>query len=456
VFIKLEEFIQEKMSETKLPSLTVAAVKGEDVIWARAFGFKDVGRGLAATTETLYGIGSVTKSFTALAIMQLAEQGKLRLDDFVDKHVAFPVRPRGERVTIMHLLTHSSGIPALAYAEAVIRGRTGAQDKWLPIASYDDLATFMRDANDWTLFPPGERWFYLNEGYAALGAVIEKCAGQPYVDYVYEHILLPLGMERSFFGKAAVESDKDVAVPYVITRSGEQMPSTYAYGGLTADGALISHVHDLARYVSMYLGGGEYRGKRVLSQANIEAMQLPRVTLPYEGQSGPRHYALGLFNSPNFCGHTMIDHGGSVLVATAFMGFVPAEKLGVVMLANGSGYPLSQLGQYALCLMLGQDPDKLRFAVLERELGALTGTYETYKGTMRAQVKRAGSLLMIEIKDKYNDLTVPLIAEDLKGESKHFYTLSAGVRVPVEFVVGQSGIELIYERYLMRRVSKTL
>ncbi len=388
--------------------------------------------------------------------MQLVEQGKLKLEDAVDVHVPFPVRPQGERVTILHLLTHSSGIPALAYAEAVIRGRTGAQDNWLPIASYDDLVTFMQEANDWTLFKPGERWFYLNEGYAALGAVVEKCSGQTYEDYVRDHILLPLGMERSFFGKAAVEGDGDAAVPYVITRSGEQMPSTYPYGGLTADGALISHVHDLARYVSMYLGGGVYRGKRVLSQAGVAKMQKARIALPYEGQSGPRHYALGLFNTPSFFGRTMIDHGGSVLVATAFMGFVPAANVGVVMLANGSGYPLSQLGQHALALLLDEDPEQFRFAVLERELGALAGTYETYKGTMRAVVKRAGSLLMLEIKDKHNDLVVPLLVEDLTGERKVFYALNAGVKVPVLFVVGQSGVELIYERYLLRKTSKTV
>ncbi len=454
MFARLEGFIQEKLAETKLPSLTALAVKGEEVIWARAFGYKDVARGLPATTETLYGIGSVTKSFTALAIMQLVEQGKLRLDDPVDMHIPFPVRPQGERVTVLHLLTHSSGIPALAYAEAVIRGRTGAQDNWLPIASYSDLVTFMQDANNWTLFKPGERWFYLNEGYAALGALIEKCSGEKYEDYVCEHILLPLGMERSFFGKAAVEGDRDAAVPYVITRSGEQMASTYPYGGLTADGALISNVHDLARYVSMYLGWGVYRGQRILSHAHVAAMQQARIALPYEGQSGPRYYALGLFNTPSFFGRNMVDHGGSVLVATAFMGFVPEENLGLVMLANGSGYPLSQLGQYALALMLGEEPAKLPFAVLERELGALTGTYETYKGTMRGVVKRAGSMLMLEIKDKYNDTVTPLMVDDLAGSTKRFYALNAGVRVPVEFIVGPSGVEIIYERYLLRRTSK--
>jgi CubicO group peptidase (beta-lactamase class C family) len=219
-FAKLEDFIFTKMSETKLPGLSVAIVEGGEVIWAKAFGFRDLECGLAATPHTLYGIGSVTKSFTALSIMQLAEQGKLNVDDPVDTYVPINIRPGGESIRISHLMSHSSGIPALAYAEAVIRGATGAGENWFPIASCSDLLTFMTDAQDWALTRPGERWFYLNEGYAILGYIIEKCSGIPYEEYVQQHVLAPLGMERSFFSKEEVEKDPDAATPYIITREG--------------------------------------------------------------------------------------------------------------------------------------------------------------------------------------------------------------------------------------------
>ncbi|MCI2424667.1 beta-lactamase family protein [Candidatus Acetothermia bacterium] len=257
-FAKLEEFIFTKMSETKLPGLSAAVIKGDEVIWKKGFGFRNLECGFPATPSTLYRIGSVTKSFTALSIMQLVEQGKLRLDDPVANYAPVNIKPGGENIRISHLLSHSSGIPALAYSEAMIRGATGAGENWFPIADYSDILTFMADAQDWTLNRPGERWFYSNEGYAILGYIIEKSSGMPYAEYVYKHILAPLGMEQSFFGKEELKKNPDAATPYIITRDGERKPSDYFYSRILSVGALISNVMDLAKYVAMYLGRGKY------------------------------------------------------------------------------------------------------------------------------------------------------------------------------------------------------
>jgi CubicO group peptidase (beta-lactamase class C family) len=453
-FAKLEEFIFTKMAETKLPGLSAAIVKGDEVVWARAFGFRELERGLAATPHTLYGIGSVTKSFTALAIMQLAEQGKLNVADPVDMYVPINIRPAGESIRIFHLMNHSSGIPALAYAEAVIRGATGAGENWFPIANCSDLLTFMADAQDWTLTRPGERWFYLNEGYAILGYVIEKCSGMPYEEYVQKHLLAPLGMKRSFFSKVEVEQDPDAATPYIITREGERKPSTYPYGGISSDGALISSVLDLSRYIAMYLGWGESGGVRLLSRESVEAMETPQVALPQQGPFGQGGYGYGLSIAPDFLGHKLAGHGGSVLVSTAYIGFIPEQGVGIALLANGSGYPLSQLGMYGLAMLLEKDPESLPFVRRDRLLSELVGSYETYKGTMKAQVKRMGDFLSIEIKDKYNDLIVPLVPEALEEGTRTFYTLGSGIKLPVEFRVGEAGVDLHYERYRLRKTGK--
>lgn len=453
-FAKLEEFIFAKMSETKLPGLSVAIVKGDEVVWSKAFGFRDLERGLAATPHTLYGIGSVTKSFTALAIMQLAEQGKLKVDDPVDAYVPINIRPGGDPIRISHLLSHSSGIPALAYAEAAIRGATGAGENWFPIANCSDLLTFMADAQDWTLARPGERWFYLNEGYALLGYIIEKCSAIPYQEYVHKHVLVPLGMERSFFSKVEVEKDPDAATPYIITREGERKPSAYPYGGISSDGALISSVLDLSKYVAMYLRWGEHGGVRLLSQDSVETMETPQIALPHQGLFGEGSYSYGLSITPDFLGHKLISHGGSVLVATAYIGFIPKQGVGIALLANGSGYSLSQLGMYGLTIFLEKDPEELPFVQMERALTELVGTYETYKGTMKAQVKRMGDFLTIEIRDRYNDLVLPLVPEAIEGEIRTFYTLRTGIRLPVEFRVREMQIDLIFERYRLQRTGK--
>ncbi|MEM3577169.1 MAG: serine hydrolase [Candidatus Bathyarchaeia archaeon] len=450
-FDKLESFIFEKVSASHLPGLSIAAVKENEVAYSRGFCFRDLEYGLRATPETLYGVGSVTKSFTALSIMQLAENGKLSLDDAVSKYVPLELKPMGVSAKVWHLLSHASGIPALAYAEALIRYLTGAGDKWVPIASHEDIITFMREANEWALTKPGERWFYLNEGYVILGYIIEKLSGMNYEDYVREKILKPLRMSRSFFKKADVEADPNVAVPYIITRDGECKKSVHPYG-VYADGGLISNVLDLAKYIMMYLNRGSYEGATLLSSEGIEEMEKPRVSLPLQVFGG-ESYGYGLMVNPNFFGKKLVGHGGSVLVYTAYVGYIPEENVGIAVLANGSGYPLSQIGLYGLALMIGESPENLPFMKYERTYDLLTGLYETYKETMKAQVVSKGGILQLEIKDKYTDMIIPLIPEDIEGQVKRFYAIQSGGKLPVEFMVEGDKVELVYERYRLKKVT---
>ena len=257
-------------------------------------------------------------------------------------------------------------------------------------------------------------------------------------------------MNRTFFGREKLEADKDAAVPYIITKEGEQKESGYVYS-LTADGGLISNVMDLARYITMYLNRGEYDGNRILPSELIEEMEKPRIKLPVQVFGGEA-YGYGLMTVPNFLGYRLVGHGGSVLTATAYIGYVPERKIGIALLANGSGYPLSQLGMYGLALMLGRNPEELPFIKMEKQLEALTGRYETYKGTMDAQVVKKGSFLCIVIKDKYIEETIPLFPENLEGNVKTFYTLQGSGKLKVEFLVDGKDVDLIYERYRLKRV----
>ncbi|MEM3823975.1 MAG: serine hydrolase, partial [Candidatus Bathyarchaeia archaeon] len=339
---------------------------------------------------------------------------------------------------------------ALAYAEALIRYLTGAGEKWIPIASCEDILTFIREADQWALAKPGERWFYLNEGYVILGYIIEKLSNMRYEEYVKKNILEPLHMSRSFFKKEDVESDLDAATPYIITRDGECKKSVYPYG-ISADGGLISNVLDLARYIIMFLNRGTYDGNTLASPNSIEEMEKPRIKLPLQIFSG-ESYGYGLSITPNFYGNKLVGHGGSVLVYTAYMGYIPDKKVGIALMANGSGYPLSQIGLYGLALMLNENPENLPFIKIERVYDALTGLYETYKGTMKAQIVSKGGILQLEIKDRYTDMIIPLIPEDIEGTVKKFYALQSGGKLPVEFMVVGERVDLIYERYRLRKV----
>ena len=444
-FAVFEGFVLERMRESRIPGLSVAVVVENEPLYARGFGFRDTSSGLAATSRTLYGIGSVTKSFTALAIMQLASEGKLSLADPVEKYVPGIPKPFGESATIHNLLTHSSGLPALGYAEAFISGVLGLDQSWLPVSSADDVITFMRDATEWTVSKPGERFFYLNEGFVLLGDIISKVSGINYEEYVQKRILQPLKMDRTFFSKSDVEKEIDRATPYIIDKEGKHIPSSFPYG-VTSDGGLISSVLDLSNYLRMCIDQGEFQGKAIVSKDMFEKMEEPHIRLPYE-LFGKESYGYGWGVTPNFFSHKLVGHGGSVGVYTAYVGYISEKKIGVTVLANPSNYPLSHIGMYALAQLLGADPKTLPFVKSDRILSKLQGEYETYKGTMKISVKKTGDFLFAEFKDRYTEQRVPLIPERLEDDKAIFYTFSEGVKMTTEFNMKDDKIEWIYERY---------
>jgi CubicO group peptidase (beta-lactamase class C family) len=448
---QLEQFVLERMGRTKLASVSVAMVDGDRVVYERSFGLSNRELGLGATPRTNYCIGSVTKSFTCLAIMQLQERGLLSIDDPVDRFLPLLIKPFGETIRLRHLMSHTSGIPALAYLENVLRHHHGASDRYLPMGGIQDMLTFMNGAADWVETRPGERWFYFNEGFVLLGAIIELVSGQKYTDYLREHILLPLGMTRSFYERDLAKADDDMAVPYYVDKEGKHIASDYPWGQAAADGGLISNVQDMILYLSMYMNGGA----GLASPASIAAMEAPKVRTPSEQTTGEpaSYYGLGLSTS-TFFGHRLVGHSGLMYVATAAMRFLPERKLGAVVLANGAGYPLVNIADFALAEYLGEDPWQLPALLTERTLEDLTGTYETYRGTFSATVRRKGDLLMLEFKNRHTDETVPLIPDHLDSVSPSFYAMGGGFRQSVQFHHRDGGVELLYERYKFRRTGR--
>ncbi len=447
-YAQLEKFIFEKIAQTKLPGLSMALIKGDDVVWSRGFGYRDVERGLPATDHTLYSIGSVTKSFTCLAIMQLAEQGKLSIDDPIEKYMPFDIHPGGGTVCIKHFMSHTSGIPALGYAEQLIGEAIGSTESWLPIATAADMLTFMQGAEDWTWTKPGERWFYFNEGYLLLGAIIEQVSGMKFEDYIRQHIFAPLNMSRSFFAKSDFDADSDAAVPYVNWAQQGRTPATYVYSGIGAPGGIISNVLDLAKYASMYLKQSE----TITKASSQKEMVKSRVKTPVVSTMfGEETYGYGWATKSNFLGHPLINHGGSVGVATAYLGFIPDENIAAAVLINGSGYGTGMFAMYGLAMMLGQDPEALPYVRRERQLVELEGVYQTYKNTMRFEIRRAGDLLTLTEKDKFGSNSIPLIPESIEQDIRRFYVLNNGSKVYSDFHLDGKGIQLIHERYLLRK-----
>lgn len=444
----LEEFVRERMRRTRLPGVSLALVRGDEVLYARGFGFRDLEKRLLATPSTAYGIGSITKSFTAIGIVQLQEEGKLSLDDPVEKFLPLTIRPFGEPIRIWHLLTHTSGIPALAYAEAELRWEQGTGGKPLALATVEDFVAWLNGAADWVEARPGARWFYLNEGYILLGGIVAKLSGLSYADYVRKRILEPLGMTNTgFLG----EEFPELATPYVVPTEGQPKPGKIRPIPIGSDGALVSTVLDLAKYLGMWLR----RGSPLLRPESYEELVRPRVPMPTEPRwpelVGPASYALGL-SVQKFFGRTLIGHGGSVLVYTAHIGFIPEENVGVAVLANGSGYPMAQLAQAALAFLLGEPLERLPFVRLEGLAERILGVYGTYRDTMRVVLRPRGGTVELVVEDREAPQVVVLALEEVAEGEARFRALLGERTLPV-VVRLKNPPEILYERYKMRRIA---
>jgi CubicO group peptidase (beta-lactamase class C family) len=448
-FAPLEEFIAERMSKTKLSAVSIVVVKGDETIYERGFGLANRELGIPATPRTNYCIGSVTKSFTCLAIMQLQEGGLLSIDDPVEKYLPVTVKPLGKTPTLRNLMSHTIGIPATAYLENMLRFHHGASDHLSPIGGVDDMVEFVNGSAGWAETLPGSRWFYYNEGYILLGAIIEKLSGMPYAEYIRENILLPLQMTRSFHNRDLANGDPEMATPYVLDQDGKFAAREYPWGQAQADGGLISNTADMAKYIRMYFREGAGPGGSIVKPESVREMETPFVRTPGEHVTTGKPtqmYGLGLGNTELF-GHRVIGHGGAMYVATSDLKFIPDLKLGVFVQANGSGYALANFAHFALALAMGEDPWQLPALRVEKVLDSLTGHYSTYRETQKLTVKRNGDYLVLQYKDKYNEVNTTLVPKDLDAGHPQFWTYSGGNRQIIEFFVRGADVILLNERY---------
>jgi CubicO group peptidase (beta-lactamase class C family) len=442
---RFDDLVFSKLSETKLPSVAASVIEDGEVVHSRGFGYRDISAALPATEHTLYGVGSITKTFVALSIAKLVEAGKLDFHDPVTKFL--PLKPKAfQDVEVHHLLSHTSGIPGLGSLEVLLYAAFGEYHHWLPISSLGDMESFVNDVDDWAESKPGEKLYYLNEGYVLLGEIISKVSGRHWMKFVTDEILVPLRMKRTFLEKTEIGSDNDVALPYLI-RGAKVTPIPIPYGSGAA-GGIVSNAADLSNYVIMLINGGEFDGKRIIGKETLAKMEETYGKWPAEYYGGDS-YGYGLQVIPDFHGHKVVGHGGSVEVYTAEMKYARDMKAGVILLANGTGYSMGRLAMSAISLLAGRDPEEIRGVRLENLLKKLEGQYKAYKETIFAEVKVNGSFLMLSGEDIGKDIV--LIPDGEEKGLAHFYTLNAGARMDVTFRFNQYGVEMLYERYRYRR-----
>ena len=313
-------WLEGQMAYRGLPGVAVGVVHDQQLVWSKGFGFADVAAQKPMTAETRFRIASNSKLFAAIAIMQLREAGKIRLDDPVAKHLPwFKVKPAGADdgpITIEQLLSHSSGLSR------------EAGDHW---SSYNfpteaELIKLMPDRQ--AAFPPQTRWKYSNLAFAVAGLVVEKISGQRWADYVDANILKPLAMDATSIDKP----DPGLTTPYAVrTPSGTRrvLPFVDAKGMAAATG-LSSNVVDLSRFISaQFRRAPKAGGANILSAGSWrELLRVRSVDENWESGSG-----LG-FDHNRFKGRTYVGHGGGYPGNTTMTRSQIDDKVGVIVLTN--------------------------------------------------------------------------------------------------------------------------
>ncbi|MFD2999315.1 serine hydrolase domain-containing protein [Pontibacter toksunensis] len=317
--VSLLESIADSMANNYItagdvPGMTVAIAREGKVIFSRSYGKADVEMDVAAGPETVYNIASVTKQFTAAAIMRLVEAEKISLDDPLTKYLPdYPTQ--GHHVTLRHLLTHTSGIRDYTL-------RNEAMPNWFALdLSYKDMIVLW--GNRPFDFKPGEGYDYCNMGYYLLGQVIEKVTGTPWADYAEPQLLQPLGLRHIFFNdlKRVIpnraegylhEGEKLINVPYRNLRV------------FSAGGGLCSTVGDLIRWTYLLHNG------QVVSPESLRQMTTPTVLASGDTVG----YGYGLYINETG-GHRKIYHGGTFGFG-AYLSHYPEDGLTIGILSNSS------------------------------------------------------------------------------------------------------------------------
>jgi len=269
----LEESIPRYMTESKMPGFSIAVVQDGITIYSEGFGLRDSQRNLPATPHTLYGIGSITKSFVAIGIMQLVEAGIIQLDDLVNQHVPFKLGVADQPITIHHLLTHSLGIPSLATSTLAIYRGLGLETG-IPFGSANDFYRFINGAQEEIVTKPGEHFFYHNAAWRMLGHIVQEKSGLPFHRYLDEKVITPLGMQRTTLNVQDFEQDHDHIVPHLRKSNGTNEPSQFPYPNpednpefsfISAAGGIVSSVNEMTRYLNVQIEKGFYESGQLAS-----------------------------------------------------------------------------------------------------------------------------------------------------------------------------------------------
>ncbi|CAG9606387.1 serine hydrolase domain-containing protein [Pseudoneobacillus rhizosphaerae] len=383
---KLERFISKKMMEEHIAGVSVGISENGETIFQKSFGFRNKDLKLPVTPETIFGVASVTKSFTALAIMELEKKGLLSVKDPVIKYLPdFKINGIGdmETIKIHHLLSHSTGVPPMERKEH--------------FNQFHNHFTYLREAEIKLLGDPGDYFSYCNDTFLLLGAIIEEVTGQLFRHYITKQFLQPLGMNRSTFSLDELNTFENVSIPYNYDRNLNTLVEVNwpTLGNYEVGGGIRSNVVDLLKYGQVYVNE---------ENSHCQKMWEPVIRVGRDSYYG---YALNI--TPNYAGeYTVVQHGGGQPGVSSNFGFIPERKLVVTVLTNVGGVSVGEIWLAAVNTALGLSieyklTEEPNFEMSLNDLRKFEGIYSSNEGD-NVSVYLNNEKIIAEIEDQTFEL----------------------------------------------------
>jgi CubicO group peptidase (beta-lactamase class C family)/D-alanyl-D-alanine dipeptidase len=419
----LKPFIEKELADKQIPALSIAIVDDQQVVWSEAFGYADPATKTPATTESTFRIGSVSKLFTDIGIMQLVERGEINLDAPITTYLPdfHPKNPFKKAITLRQLMCHRSGLL-----------------REPPVGNYFEtteptLAETVNSLNETALvYPPETHLKYSNAAIAVVGYVLEKVTGQPFAAYLKHAVLDPLGMKDSSF-EPTPEINQRLPKAVMWSYDGRTFPAPTFQLGMAPAGSMYSTVTDLGRFVSALIADGKTPNGELLKPETLHEMWKPQ--FPKSDDSA----GLGFFLS-KFRDHRVVGHGGAIYGFATSMVVLPDDKLAVIVIATKdcANAVTNHITREALRLIFAQregkeltPPDST--AAIPPELGKeLQGRYG--KGDDAIDLKfLGGKLTMLPLKggsqSELRKLNDDLIADDTLSYGDKITPLKGAIKV---------------------------
>ena len=421
---ELDSCLERTMEEHKIPGAAIAVAEQGCVVHERGFGTRNRSTGAPVDPSTIFGIASVSKSFTALAVMMLQEEGRLSVHDPVVKHLPgfrLAGAPAAD-VKIHHLLNHTTGLPPLRGLYGAMKDSMKGYPRWdenepdrEPEGEMPDTSTFsghlkyLAEEKESLLGEPGKYFSYSNDSYAVLGAVIESVSGKSYYDFMKDRVFGAIGMNQTAFRVDEARSLGNLTAIYLNNKREETLdvPRYQECGAYDAGGGIKSTARDLVKYGTVYAGKGVLHEKRTVSAETVEAM-----CEPYYQIGRNTYYGYGLQITPGYGGVTLVEHGGALTGVSSNFGFVPERGISLALLTNVGGAPSAAMWLYAMNTALGLPLEMKRseephYEASQEQLGRFVGRYKSAEGADLTIAQESCTLVI-----RFTGLEFPLRASD--------------------------------------------